>query len=526
MAARRIQIALLATLALALAGLVGPLAAGAAGRAPVAKAMAAPALPDVRGVGDAASLGSTSTVAGNQPIVGIARTASSAGYWEAAVDGGVFAFGDAAFHGSMGGVRLNQPVVGIAAAPTGNGYWLAANDGGVFAFGDAGFHGSTGALRLNQPVVGIAATPTGNGYWLAASDGGVFAFGDAKFLGSMGGAHINRPVVGIAATKTGKGYWLAASDGGIFAFGDAGFFGSLGGVDRPIAAFAARPQSDGYWLVSTDGWIYAYGAKGGLGGRVAGAMTQPVTAVAATSSGTGLWLAGRGTVPIYLVRGEKVGAATRDVRGADPLKTVVADLLAGPTATERAAGLGTAIPTGTTVRSVSVAGKVATVDLTGQFITGGGSLSMLLRTAQVVFTLTGLPGIDRVAFSIDGNHVITIGAEGVMVDPNVGRVDFADFEPQVLVDTPAPGDLVTSPLWITGAINSFEGVATFDLYTAGGRLLAHTIGMGEMGQWRPFSTPLAFQAAGETTGTLVARPTQGKEGIPPADAVIPVRFRP
>ena len=84
-------------------------------------------------------------------------------------------------------MRLNQPVVGMAGTADSLGYWLVATDGGIFAFGDAAFHGSMGATHLNEPVVGMAATPDGKGYWLVASDGGIFAFGDAGFYGSMGG---------------------------------------------------------------------------------------------------------------------------------------------------------------------------------------------------------------------------------------------------------------------------------------------------------------------------------------------------
>jgi len=66
---------------------------------------------------------------------------------------------------------LNKPIVGIASTPDSAGYWLVASDGGMFTFGDAPFYGSAGALHLNKPVVGMAATPDGHGYWLVASDG-------------------------------------------------------------------------------------------------------------------------------------------------------------------------------------------------------------------------------------------------------------------------------------------------------------------------------------------------------------------
>ena len=124
----------------------------------------------------------------NQPIVGMARTASG--------------------HGLLAGrarrrhlqlrrrevLRLDRRDASEPAdrrhgarRRSGRGYWLVASDGGIFTFGDAKFYGSTGAMRLNQPIVGMAPTPSGRGYWLVASDGGIFSFGDAKFYGSTGG---------------------------------------------------------------------------------------------------------------------------------------------------------------------------------------------------------------------------------------------------------------------------------------------------------------------------------------------------
>ncbi len=94
----------------------------------------------------------------------------------------MFNFGGASFFGSLGSLHLNAPIVGMATTPLSRGYWLVGADGGVFNLGNASFYGSTGASTLNKPIVGMAATPGGKGYWLVASDGGIFAFGDAGFL--------------------------------------------------------------------------------------------------------------------------------------------------------------------------------------------------------------------------------------------------------------------------------------------------------------------------------------------------------
>ena len=161
----------------------------------------------------------------NQPIIGMAATGDGKGYWNVAVDGGLFAFGDAGFYGSMGAHPLNRPIVGIAASPDGRGYWLVASDGGIFAFGDAHFAGSMGGQPLNRPIVGMAANGR-LGYWEVASDGGIFSFGGAPFYGSTGAIHLVLPVVGMAPVPGGGGYWLVAADGGLFAF-NAPFYGSM-----------------------------------------------------------------------------------------------------------------------------------------------------------------------------------------------------------------------------------------------------------------------------------------------------------
>ena len=210
------------------------------------------------------------------------------GYWVAAADGGIFTFGDAGFYGSTGSVRLNQPIVGMAATASGRGYWLVARDGGIFAFGDAGFYGSTGSVRLNQPIVGMAATPSGRGYWLVARDGGIFTFGDAAFLGSAGGVAGKRPIVGMAATPSGKGYWLVGSDGRIFRYGDAAPHGGPGAIGHPLVGIAATPTGGGYWLAGRDGTVYAFGDAARLGS--AGSLNQPVAAIVALRRGHGFWL--------------------------------------------------------------------------------------------------------------------------------------------------------------------------------------------------------------------------------------------
>ncbi|MGQ0520767.1 MAG: 3D domain-containing protein [Actinomycetota bacterium] len=243
---------------------------------------------EVVALGAAAHLGA----APGRPVTGMARTGTGKGYWLAASDGGVYAHGDAAFAGAATG--LTRSVVDMAGLSSGKGYVLASSEGGVYAFGDFAFAGSMGRVRLNAPVVGVAATPTGKGYWLAARDGGIFAFGDAAFLGSAGGLTLNAPIVAIDASPSGGGYRLLARDGGIFSFGDAPYAGSAAGrAGPPFVDLTTTADGKGYWVAGAEGNVHAFGSASSAasGAGPAAAPGAPVTAVAATPAGDGVWLA-------------------------------------------------------------------------------------------------------------------------------------------------------------------------------------------------------------------------------------------
>lgn len=232
--------------------------------------------------------------AGGTPPVGSTSPCSVpaavyTGYRLSASDGGVFSFGNVPFCGSTGALRLDAPVVGIASSPASGGYWEVASDGGVFAFGGARFYGSMGGRHLNAPIVGMAATPDGKGYWLVAADGGIFAFGDASFYGSMGGQHLNAPIVGMAASADGGGYRLVAADGGIFAFGDAYFYGSMGGLQlaAPMVGLVTDTNTGGYWEVAADGGVFSFGGAPFYGSTGGLPLVAPIVGMAETSDGSG-----------------------------------------------------------------------------------------------------------------------------------------------------------------------------------------------------------------------------------------------
>jgi len=229
---------------------------------------------------------------------------------------------------------------------------------------------------------------------------------------------------------------------------------------------------------------------------------------------------------VYLVRGEHVAVSTREVeRTSAVAAAAMRELLEGPDADDRTGELGTAIPAGTEFRSVSVADGTATVDLSREFQTGGGSMSMALRVAQVVYTLTQFPTVERVAFRIEGEPVDAIGGEGIAVSPPVGRDAFEDQTPAILVESVGPGDEVSSPLRVTGTANTFEATLNLRIVAQGGNVLhddfaTATSGTGTRGT---FDETIEFD--GEGPATLVAYEHSAEDGSEINVVVIPVELR-
>jgi hypothetical protein len=129
------------------------------------------------------------------------------------------------------------------------------------------------------------------------------------------------------------------------------------------------------------------------------------------------------TVEVFFLRGEQLEAELRWVDAVAPGSRAVEGLLAGPQDAE----LFTAIPAGTVLLGLDIADQIATVDLSGDFETGGGTLSARARVAQVVFTLTQFETVDGVLFQIDGEPRTHVTSEGIDVTDPLDRSHFADL---------------------------------------------------------------------------------------------------
>lgn len=124
------------------------------------------------------------------------------------------------------------------------------------------------------------------------------------------------------------------------------------------------------------------------------------------------------TRPVSLPRLPGVGVPrTASVRAA------LQELVKGPTPVEQATGLSSAIPDGTRLLGVRIAGGIVYADFSGEIESGGGSASMLGRFWQIVYTATQLPSAPQVRILIEGERRESMGGEGVMIDRPIPRPD-------------------------------------------------------------------------------------------------------
>ena len=141
---------------------------------------------------------------------------------------------------------------------------------------------------------------------------------------------------------------------------------------------------------------------------------------------------------VYLVRGAElvpVQRRTSAVTTAQALELLVE----GPSRAEAAAGIRTALVPEVVAVSREPAEDTATVEVTRGFtgITGG---NQLLAVAQIVFTLTEVPTVSDVRFTVEGVPVEVPTDEGLTARP-VGRADYGTVTPAepAANGTPATG---------------------------------------------------------------------------------------
>lgn len=222
--------------------------------------------------------------------------------------------------------------------------------------------------------------------------------------------------------------------------------------------------------------------------------TAPATAPAANG----------GSVRVYFMRADKVATAGRSVADTRKDQTLQA-LLDGPNDFERSAGMSTDIPAGTKLLGLALADGAATADLSDDFQSGGAAGK--LRLAQVVFTLTQFNDVRQVTITINGKPI-----EGAL---NLKRGDLEAVTPKILVESPAPGESVTSPLKIFGAANVFEGTVSYSVEGPDGAELDHgftTATQQLWERWFAFAFTSGYPTPPHGLGHVVVWETSMRDG--------------
>jgi len=223
----------------------------------------------------------------------------------------------------------------------------------------------------------------------------------------------------------------------------------------------------------------------------------------------------------------KLFAVQRSAQTVAVGRAALEELISGPEGAD-GEGVSSAVPAGTRLLGLNIEDGLATVDLSSEFESGGGSLSMQMRLAQVVFTLTQFPTVDRVEFRLDGEPVDVFSGEGIVLDGPVDREDYADLMPAIVVDRPTPGAQISSPVTVSGSANVFEANVTVRILDASGKELKRTFttatcGSGCRGDFS-VAVPFPAQPAGSEGFVVVEDDDAAGMGFPPHQVRIPIVF--
>ena len=99
------------------------------------------------------------------------------------------------------------------------------------------------------------------------------------------------------------------------------------------------------------------------------------------------------------------------------------ELFLGPSKTEELQGIMTEIPIGTRLIKVEESEDEVLVDLSSQYLTGGGSAAMQLRYLQIYKTLKKICPFKELYLNIEGKNLKTIGGEGLEVTQPLTKID-------------------------------------------------------------------------------------------------------
>jgi hypothetical protein len=196
-------------------------------------------------------------------------------------------------------------------------------------------------------------------------------------------------------------------------------------------------------------------------------------------------------------------------------RTALTAMLAGPSLAERAAGVATAIPSGSRLLGLTITGGVATVDLSSEF----RPVVSALGVAQVVYTITQYPNV----------KLVVLRAGGVdLFETAQTRAGYTADLPAILVESPLIGGVVSSPVTVSGTANVFEATVSLRILDANGNEIARTFTQATCGTGcrGTFSVAMSYRVSSQQRGTIEVYESSARDGSPINVVRIPVTLTP
>lgn len=188
------------------------------------------------------------------------------------------------------------------------------------------------------------------------------------------------------------------------------------------------------------------------------------------------------------------------------------------------------LPADTKVLSIKIDQGLATVDFSAEVLRANvGASGEALGIASIVDTLTELPSIQKVAFTVDGSAEKGMdwwGHVGLYEQP-FSRDLSSVWEPAIWVTSPINDQVIASPLKIAGSARVFEATVSYRLKDAGGNSLASgftTASTGAPGRG-DFQGELTFTPSSPGKGQLEVFWASPKDGSDLDKVIIPVEWK-
>jgi hypothetical protein len=184
----------------------------------------------------------------------------------------------------------------------------------------------------------------------------------------------------------------------------------------------------------------------------------------------------------------------------------------------------------TKVLGIEIDQGLATVNFSSEVLRANvGSSGEALGIASIVNTLTEFSNIQKVSFMVDGQVEKAInwwGHVGLSEQPFSRNLKVVN-EPVIWVTAPVPGQIITSPVEISGNARVFEATVSFRVRDANANVLAQgftTASEGAPGRGN-FQGKLDFAPAGPSKGQIEVFWVSMKDGSDQNKVIIPVEWQ-